>query len=83
MSLHRHNPRRDSNEREMIDRAEAVGAKCWQVSGKGLPDLIVKFRGGFHCGEVKTDKGKLTKNQGDFPVWRTSEDLLKAIGAIR
>lgn len=72
--------RRDANEPELIQAAQAVGAKCWQVSGLGLCDLIVRYRGRFYCGEVKTRKGALTENQGDFPIWRTVDDLLAAIG---
>jgi hypothetical protein len=73
--------RRDANEPQLIAAARHVGAECWQVSGRGLPDLIVKFRGQFYCGEVKTAKGKETAHQGSFPIWRTRDDLLSAIGA--
>lgn len=74
--------RRDANEPELIKAARRVGAEAWQVSGAGLPDVILKFRGQFFCGEIKTIRGTLTKQQGAFPVWRTAEDVLRAIGAI-
>lgn len=74
--------RRDGNEAEMIGALQAVGAECWQVNGRALPDLIVKFRGRYYVGEVKTAKGKLTEAQGAFPVWRSINDALLAIGAV-
>lgn len=74
--------RRDANEPSLIQAARAVGARCWQVSGTGLPDLIVAFRGRFYCGEVKTATGEETEHQGEFQIWRSVEDVLKAIGAI-
>jgi hypothetical protein len=75
--------RRDLAEPSIIEAARGVGAKCYQVSGTGLPDLIVEFRSRFYCGEVKSAGGKETVHQGAFPIWRTPMDMLKAIGAIR
>jgi hypothetical protein len=75
--------RRDANEPALISAARDVGAECWQVSCRGGPDLIVKYRGRFYCGEVKSTKGKETEHQGAFPIWRTVDDILKAIGARR
>jgi hypothetical protein len=83
LSLHRRNPRRDANEPEIVEALEAVGAEVWKLSGTGLPDLLVRFRGRLHAGEVKTRKGRLTAAQGAFPVWRTAGEALSAIGAIR
>jgi len=76
------NLKRDRSERPIIQALEAVGAEVWQVSGKGLPDLLVRFRGHFYCGEVKTGRAKLRASQGAFPVWRNSEEALFGIGAI-
>lgn len=73
--------RRDANEPDVIAAVREAGGECWQVSGTGLPDLIVRFRGRFYCGEVKTATGKLKKTQGAFPIWRTPDDVLDAIGA--
>lgn len=77
------NVKRDTAEGPIVDAAVAVGAKCWRISGKGCPDLLVFYRGVYTPGEVKSKGGKLTKNQGDFPVWRTPDDMLKAIGAVQ
>lgn len=83
MSLHRRNPRRDANEGDICEALASVGAEYWKLSGKGLPDVLVRFRGRLHAAEIKTLKGRLTKHQGAFPVWRTADEALAAIGAIR
>lgn len=83
MSIKRWDARRDGNERALVAGWRAIGAEVWQVSGKGLPDVLVRFRGRLHAFEIKTAKGKLTEHQGDFPVVRTMEDGLREIGAVR
>lgn len=75
--------RRDIAERPILDAAADVGAESWQISGTGLPDVLLRFRGRFFAAEIKSDGGKETVNQGAFPIWRTPDDMLKAIGAIR
>jgi Holliday junction resolvase len=80
MSLHRKNPRRDANEAELVSALREWGAEVWYLSGKGLPDLLVRYRGRYFVGEVKTKKGKETKHQGQFPIWRTYMDALETIG---
>lgn len=42
--LARHNPRRDQNERSIIEALEARGYSVTQISGKGVPDLLVAKR---------------------------------------
>lgn len=73
----------DANEPYLIAGWRAVGAKVWQVSGDGLPDVIIEFRGRFYCPEIKTETGRLRKSQSQFPVVRNMEDGLKLIGAVR
>ena len=63
MSLHRKNPKRDSNEREIINALEAAGATVCQLSIKGMPDLLVGYYGNNYLMEVKSRNGKLTKDQ--------------------
>lgn len=72
--------RRDANERAIVDALRKVGAEVWYVSGCGLPDLLVRHRGRYLVAEVKTATGALTEYQGAFPVWRTVEDALHALG---
>ena len=84
MSLSRRNPRRDQNETSIRQALGRAGAESWPISGKGLPDLLVcDRRGRWHVAEIKTARGKLTIHQGRFPVWRSAEDALKAIGAMK
>ena len=75
--------KRDVAEQPIIKAARAVGARAYQISGTGLPDLLVEFRGRWYPGEVKSPGGTETVHQGAFPIWRTPEDMLKAIGAVR
>lgn len=82
MSLHRRNPRRDANEPEIIEALEARGAEVTQISGRGAPDLLVRFRRGLWAFEVKTEKGKRTKEQekSKWPIVRSAAEAVKAIG---
>ncbi len=83
MSLSRRNPRRDANERAIIQAVRQVGGDVWQLSGTGVGDILVRYRGVLFCGEIKTDKGRLRSTQGAFPVWRTVDEVLAAIGAVK
>lgn len=74
--------KRDLAERPIAEALRAVGAEVFFIGGCGNPDLLVRFRGRLHAGEVKTGHGKETANQGHFPIWRTPEDALRAIGAV-
>jgi hypothetical protein len=74
--------KRDTAEKPITDALKAVGAEFWLIGGgHGNPDLLVRWRGFYYAGEVKSKGGTETKNQGDFPIWRTPEQVLKAIGA--
>lgn len=73
--------KRDTAEGPILDALRAVGAEFWQIGGTGNPDVLCRFRGHLYAAEVKTGSGKETGNQGAFPIWRTPEDALKAIGA--
>lgn len=74
--------RRDTAEGPILEALTGVGAEYWQIGGQGNPDVLVRFRGRFYAAEVKTGKGKETKNQGAFEIWRTSTDALRAIGVL-
>lgn len=67
MSLHRHAARRDANEKGLVELLEASGATIWRLSGKALPDLLIRYRGSWAVCEVKTRKGRLTKAQAAIP----------------
>ena len=83
MSLRRFNPKRDAAEKPIVEALRAVGAEVWQLSGKGHPDLLVRYKGILTAAEVKTGKAKLRATQGQFPVWRDVDTALKAIGATK
>jgi hypothetical protein len=91
MTIHRRAAKRDTIATTIIQALRGVGAQVWQVSGKGIPDLLVLFRGEFYLLEVKTGRGKLTPAQVEFfddadtpnaAVVRSVDDALQVIGAI-
>jgi Holliday junction resolvase len=67
MSLHRRNPRRDGNEKEIVAALEAQGFVVDRISGKGLPDLLVSRAGRQWLVEVKMPKGAFKPSQ---VLWR-------------
>lgn len=84
--LARLNPRRDGNERLIIEALEARGYSVTQISGKGVPDLLVSKAGHSWLVEVKQPKGKLNpaqqlwreRFQGPAPIiLRTVEDAMQ------
>ena len=81
--------RRDTAETGIRRALEAVGARVIPVSGKGHPDLFVFYRGQWWAAEVKSKGGTLTKAQQAsgagvaWPIWRTPDEALKTIGAMR
>jgi len=82
----------DANQGEIVDALRAVGAsvECMHAAHGGFPDLVVGYRGVNYLLEVKSEKGRLTKDQKAWhPAWRgqvaivrSVEDALIAIGAI-
>jgi hypothetical protein len=60
----------------------AIGAEVWRLSGTGIPDVLVRFRGTLHAFEIKTATGKVRATQGDFPIIRNMEEALQAVGAV-
>lgn len=48
---------RDTNERPIIEALRAAGATVTQLDGKGVPDLLVGFRGQTFLLEVKLPLG--------------------------
>lgn len=89
MSIHRKAARRDKNESDIIaGLARLNGVTIRQISGAGVPDLLIGYRGQNFLLEVKTETGKLTPAQIDFfdtwngqkAVVRTLEDAKRVIG---
>ena len=89
MSIHRRNPKRDGNEAEIVEAIRSVpGVVVSQISGAGVPDLLVSRNGINYLLEVKDRSGKLTTTQvdwhnawtGQVAIVRTVVEALKAIG---
>lgn len=82
LSLRRWNPKRDANEKPIVDALRGVGAHVTRVSGEGAPDLLVRHRGILYAWEVKSKSGKRTEAQEEsqWPIVRTIEEALEAIG---
>ena len=85
MSLHRRNPRRDANEKPIVEDLQARGYDVTRSSGKGAPDLLVRKRWwmkGLSLNvEVKAPKGKRTKSQevSQWPIVRSVTDMLELL----
>lgn len=76
--------KRDANEPAIVDALRAVGAHVTAISGKGAPDLLVRFRGQLWGFEVKSGKGTRTEAQENtqWPIVRTPDEALRSVGAI-
>lgn len=74
--------KRDANEKAISQALRAVGAHVTSISGKGAPDLLVRYRGRLVAMEVKSKAGTQTpaQEQSDWPIVRTVDDALIAIG---
>jgi hypothetical protein len=78
--------RRDSTEAAIIHALRAIGLDVWQVSGHGLPDLIVRKRhwpkGHSVNLEVKSEKGQRTQAQkeSEWPIVRDVQSALDLLG---
>lgn len=89
MSVNRYNPKRDANEREIVEALEQAGVHVWRLN---TPCDLLCFRlGKFYALEVKARTARLDKRQADqteflrvtgAPIVRTPEQALKAVGAM-
>lgn len=74
--------KRDANEQEIVKALRAVGAEVLTLSGRGVPDVLVRYRGGVYAFEIKSQTGERTQAQEitQWPVVRSVDEVLKAIG---
>jgi len=97
MSLHRYAAKRDVNEPEIIEALRKL-PRCsvQQLSGKGVPDLLISYRNVLFLMEVKLPLSKrggdshsvLTADQeawhrewlGEVHIVRSIEDAFKVLG---
>lgn len=85
--------KRDANEKAIVAALEAVGAFVFRLSGEGVPDLLVAYRGVWRPLEVKSAKGTYTREQewqflqagatARITTVRSVEEALAAIGLPR
>lgn len=87
MSLKRWNPRRDQNERAIVQALERAGA---QVLRLDVFDLLVLYRGRLFMLDAKMPTGRPTKAQdaltaAGWPLAYVEDELsaLRQIGALR
>lgn len=89
--LARHDAKRDANETEIVAALEAMGATVYRISSKGLPDLLIGWRGHTLLAEVKTATGAMTDAQlvfhetwDGFPVvvLRSVDDVTAWLNAM-
>jgi Holliday junction resolvase len=85
MGLKRWSARRDAIEKPIVQALRAVGADVTRVSGKGAPDLLVRYKGRIAVFEVKSAKGDRTVAQDEtkWPIVRSVEEALREIGVQR
>ena len=77
MSLARHNPRTDGNQVEIIKALRRCGVSV-EVIGKPV-DLLCCVRGQTCLVEVKSDSGRLTKDQVEFIArWPGTVHIVKS-----
>jgi hypothetical protein len=87
----------DSNQKDITRELRKIGAFVFPMSqlGKGAPDLLIAFRGKWHCVELKDgakapSRRKLTQDEKDWhaevagraPIY-VCKDLSEALQAIK
>lgn len=96
MPLPQYAAARDANEPDIVEALETVGASVQRLSDRGVPDLLVCFRGALFLleviGDAKAKKyrktGGLTPDQvawherwpGRVALVRTTDEALQAVG---
>lgn len=74
--------KRDTAEKGIRKALAAVGAETTPVSGKGAPDLLIRFQGQLWGVEVKSAKGRRTDAQevSQWPIIRSVDEALALVG---
>jgi len=66
VSIHRYAAKRDANEPAIIDMLRAHGCVVWQLSGKGITDLLVMRKGKKWLADVKMPGKPTTEAQEEL-----------------
>lgn len=76
----RHAAKRDANEGEIVDCLRKLGCKVDRISGTGVPDLLVGYRGHNLLMEVKMPGKKLRPAQEEWhSEWRGQKAVVETI----
>jgi len=84
----------DANQKGIVGDLRGLGIDVYVSSGigGGFPDIVVAYAGRNWFIEIKTETGKLTKDQkkfiskwsqGQYSICRSTEGVLETIGAER
>lgn len=90
MVMPRYSAKRDDNEIELASTYLKLGCSVDRISEKGIPDLLIGFKGLTSLAEVKTKNGKPTKAQKQFresfkghhKEVRTIDDVLQHVNEL-
>jgi hypothetical protein len=84
MGLKRWSARRDAIEKPIVQALRAVGADVTRVSGKGAPDLLVRYKGRIAAFEVKSAKGDRTDAQDEtkWPIGVRKRSAIRTVGGV-
>lgn len=64
MSLGHYNDKRDANEGEIVAAFREAGCTVCLISSKGIPDLLIGFKGQTYLVEVKAPEKHRAKDRG-------------------
>lgn len=90
-----HAKRKDTVHNPIVQTLRAVGAEVKETyQHPGMLDVIVAYRGKMYWADLKTGKAKLTPAEQELfdafarvgvtlHIWRSADEALKAIGALR
>jgi Holliday junction resolvase len=73
----------DGNHSEICHALRAAGADVISIArvGRGVPDVVVGFRGVNYLLEIKAAGGKLRKGQEEFQkMWRGQCAVVRSVG---
>ena len=73
--------RRDASEAAIVAALEAIGAHVTRVSGKGAPDLLVRWQGRLLAWEVKSATGTRTaaQRESQWPIIRSVDEAIATL----
>lgn len=76
--------KRDSNEREIIACAKALGMSVVQLSDPDIPDLLLGIKGKNYLAEVKTPTGQLRPGQVQFKqTWKGQTGVIRSVDDLK